>query len=340
MTPSPQGLDQQLVEQPYRFDFFQAVRLMGLILTGQASVGGTAQPGQEIVRFRVRQSLEFPASAIHSLDTETDPAEMVVAFFGLTGVQGALPHHYTEHILGRAAAKDYAMAAFFDLFNHRLISLFYRAWEKHCLPARYQAAQARSEGADGISTYLFDLIGMGTSGLRNRIALPDAALLRYGGLLGQWPRSGCALVRILRDYFQIRAEIEEFQGAWHQLGKDELCDLEHTDIRNELGNGAIAGDSVWDPQAGFRVRLGPLPLARFLAFLPGKEAACELIDLVRLFVGDVPAFAWQVVLRAAEVPWCRLGDDSAAGPRLGWCAWLKTEEFCVNPDDAVFAEAA
>jgi predicted component of type VI protein secretion system len=43
------------------------------------------------------------------------------------------------------------------------------------------------------------------------------------------------------------------------------------------------------------------------------------------------------VLRTHEVPWCRLGDESPSGPRLGWCGWLKTEVFSEDADDAVFA---
>lgn len=339
MTEPALPLDQQLVERPYDLDFFQAVRLLALILTDRAGVGEATHPKLEIVRFRARQSLEFPASSIHSLDTESEPAQMVVAFLGISGVQGVFPHHYTEHILGRAVSKDFAMAAFFDLFNHRLISMFYRAWEKHRPAVLYQAAAARNAGTDRFTQYLYDLIGMGTAGLRNRLAVRDEGLLRYGGLFAQWPRSACALRGILRDYFQVPVEIEEFQGSWHTLAEDELCNLDDSDLRNELGSGAIAGDAVWDPQAGFRVRVGPLPLARFLGFMPGTAATLECIDLVRLLVGDVHQFDLQVVLRAAEVPWCRLGDDSVAGPRLGWSAWLKTEEFAVNPDDAVFTAA-
>jgi type VI secretion system protein ImpH len=253
-------------------------------------------------------------------------------------VQGVLPHHYTEHIIGRAASKDYAMAAFLDLFNHRLVSMFYRAWQKHRLPVLYQKAAIQSERPDRFTAYLFDLIGMGTEGLRGRLAVRDEGLLRYAGLLTQAPRSASALRGILRDYFRLPVEIEEFHGDWHRLEEGELCNFDDPDVRNELGGGAIAGDAVWDPQSRFRVKLGPLRLVDFVAFLPQGKAVRELTDLVRLFAGEVLQFDWQVVLRAEEVPWCQLGDESVAGPRLGWCGWLKTEEFGVDAGEAVFAE--
>lgn len=333
-------LDQHLIEHPYDFNFFQAVRLLSCILPSRPGVGESAKPGDEIVRFGVRQSLEFPASQIHALDPEDDPARMIVAFFGLTGFLGVLPHHYTEHIILRAAVKDYSMAEFLDLFNHRLLSLFYRAWEKHQFPVLYQLAAVRETGTDSFTRHLLALLGLGTDGLQGRMPVRDESLLRYAGLLVQAPRSASALCGILRDYFGLEVEIEQFQGGWYQLAQGELCNLYEPDLRNQLGVGAIAGDAVWDPHAGFRVKLGPLPLARFLAFLPGEKASTELVALVRFYCGDFMHFDWQPALRAAEAPWCRIGDESAAGPRLGWCAWLKTEEFSVDAEDAVFEAAA
>jgi type VI secretion system protein ImpH len=328
-------LEQQLFDTPYEFDFFQAVRLLHLMLDDRPGVGRIAKPDEEPVRFKVRQSLEFPPSSIHSLSSEADPPRMTVTFLGLTGVQGVLPHHYTEHILARAQSKDFAMAEFFDLFNHRMLSLFYRAWEKHQFPVRFQAAAAKHE-TDEFTQYLFDWIGMGTAKLQGRLAVEDRALLRYAGLLGQMPRSAVALKEILRDYFGVDVEIEQFVGAWYTLQSDDQCDLAAEGMNNQLGEGAIAGDAVWDPQARFRVRLGPLDLSTFLAFLPDRRAVQELRDLVRFYAGPIMQFDLQLILKGEEVPWSQLGDDSAAGPRLGWCGWLKTGEFPQDAGDAVF----
>ncbi len=186
MIEKPLALDQRLFDVPFEFDFFQAVRLLHLILNDRVGVGRIAKPEDEPVRFKVRQSLEFAASSLHSLSADTDPPEMTVAFLGLTGIQGVLPHHYTEHILARAQSRDFAMAEFLDLFNHRILSLFYRAWEKHRLPVRLQLASARKE-VDEFTQYLFDWIGMGPAGVRGRLKFVDQALLRNAVLLGQKP---------------------------------------------------------------------------------------------------------------------------------------------------------
>src|SRR5262249_12446260 len=126
-------LERELFEEPYRFDFFQAVRLLGRLQPDRARVGHGGHPGREVARFRARQSLAFPPSSVHELERPKDPdgpPEMTVAFLGLTGPSGVLPRVYTELLMERRRAGDRTPTAFFDVFNHRAISLFYRAWEK------------------------------------------------------------------------------------------------------------------------------------------------------------------------------------------------------------------
>lgn len=335
MIPSRIPLTERLLDDAPVFNFFQAVRLLALISPERPGLGAAEHPSEEVVRFRTRPSLAFPASAIHAISVDQDPPTMTVEFFGLIGMQGALPLHYTEHILGRAAARDYAMANFLDIFNHRLLSLFYRAWEKHSFPARYQLAAARQQRC-AISEYLLSFIGLNTPGLQARHSVADEALLRYCGLIAQAPRSASALANALSDYFGVEVEVEQFIGSWHPVADEDRCDLRGSGDNNRLGGGAIAGDAAWDPHAGLRLRLGPLSLLRFLAFLPDGDAAQPLLEITRLFAGVVPQIEWQPVLRASEVPMCRLGDNSPVGPRLGWTAWLKTGEFESDANQAMF----
>ncbi len=82
------------------------------------------------------QNLGFPGSAIESINDVTGDdgikrLEVYVNFMGLTGPSGALPRHYTELVMQRSRLKDVAIREFFDLFNHRLITLNYKAWEKY-----------------------------------------------------------------------------------------------------------------------------------------------------------------------------------------------------------------
>jgi type VI secretion system protein ImpH len=336
------SLEKVLFDRGYEFDFFQAVRLLARLMPEREAVGGAARPAEEIVRFGATVSMAFPPSALHEIvkASETpDSVRMIVAFMGLAGIQGVLPLCYTEWILGRKAAKDNTLAAFFDLFNHRFISLFYRAWEKHHPAILYESAAIKNRKPDAFTYSLFDLIGMGTKGLRGRMRISDEGLLLYGGLIAQRPHSAAALCSILRDFFSVPIEIDQCLGSWYELADDDRCYLSGERERSQLGEGAFIGADVWNQQARIRIRVGPVGLQRFREFLPGQRTLDQLVDLARFFVGPAVVFDVQVALRAAEVPMSRLGDQGLDVPRLGWTGWLKTEEFRTDAKDTVFTYA-
>jgi type VI secretion system protein ImpH len=160
--------------------------------------------------------------------------------------------------------------------------------------------------------------------------------LRYAGLIAQRPHSASALRGILRGYFSVPVEIDQCLGSWYDLEDSDRSYLSADSERNQLGVGAFIGEQVWDQQARFRIRVGPIGLERFIDFLPGSRTMAGFIELTRFLVGQALAFDVQIFLRAAEVPYCRLSDDGFDAPRLGWMGWLKTEEFQTDAGDAVF----
>jgi type VI secretion system protein ImpH len=333
------SLEEALFGRGYEFEFFQAARLLARIFAGRKPVGGTAKPHEEFARFGARLSMAFPPSAVHDIERvpdSDDPARMTVAFLGLTGTQGVLPFCYTEWMLERKAGKDDTLAAFLDLFNHRLVSLFYRAWEKHRPPVLYELSAARDQRPDPFTHSLYDLIGMGTEGLRGRMCVQDESLLLYAGLIAQEPHSASALRAILRDYFGVPVEIDQCVGDWYELEESDRCYLSPELERNQLGEGAFLGEQVWNQQGRFRIRVGPLALDRFVDFLPDGSAMVKLVEWTRYLAGQAMAFDVQLFLRAGDVPYCRLNDEGIDAPRLGEMAWLKTREFLTDAGDAVF----
>jgi type VI secretion system protein ImpH len=323
-----------LFEEPYRFDFFQAVRLLELINPERAPIGRQGNPLHEVVRFRSHLTLAFPPSAIHQIEPPRDgvgPARIMASFMGLTGPLGVLPRHYTELLLDRAQHKDFAARDFFDIFNHRILSLFHRAWEKYRFPVGYEQAAAHNR-EDHFSLHIFDLIGMGTGGLRGRVAFDEEALLFYAGLLGQHPHSAIATAAILSDYFEVPIAIKQFVGEWLDITEENRTRLGPGDLNNRLGVSAVAGGRVWNQQAKFALRVGPLTLAKFRRFLPNGDAFRPLIEFARYCSGQEFDFDVQLVLRAAEVPWCRLGTV-----QLGFTSWLKTHEFVLDADQVLFS---
>src|SRR5580704_434290 len=191
---------------------------------------------------------------------------------------------------------------------------------------------------DALTSHLFDLVGMGTLGLQGRLSVPDKVLLRYAGLLSQRPRSAEVLRCVLHDYFELPIKIEPLLGKWHPLDPDELCYLSSHEPNSQLGSGAVAGDAVWSRQALIRIVFGPLSDEQFRTFLPDGKCFAEAVALTRWFLGSALEFEVQPTLHGDQVLPCQLGDDAHNGPRLGWSAWLRTEPFDVEADDAIFKE--
>jgi type VI secretion system protein ImpH len=110
--------------------------------------------------------------------------------------------------------------------------------------------------------------------------------------------------------------------------------------RNRLGGPEESQDLArlvsrfWDPQARFRLRIGPLSRQQFRAFLPKDGDAYEpLVRFTRFFVGEEFSFDIQLVLKRSDVPPCEIGGRAPA--MLGWSSWLAPERLTKDPDDAV-----
>ncbi len=313
-------MSEVLFTEAYRFSFFQAVRLLQLQAKEREPVADAVDPARETVRFRSHASLGFPPSEIvdlvPALPGTDGPVQMTVAFEGLTGPLGILPDPYTELVIERNLYKDGSLQAFLDLFNHRFLSLFYRAWEKYRLPVTFERS-----GADPFSERLFHLIGLGTPGLRGRMTVPDQALLHYAGLIAQRPTSAEAVRAVLSDYFGVPVSVAQFHGQWLPLEEENLSRLGTANC--ELGRNFVTGDRVFVSQSKFRLRVGPLTLAQFVGFLPPGPAYRPIADLTRFLAGSEFDFEVQLVLRREEVPSCQLGG-AALAPMLGWTTWLQT----------------
>lgn len=338
---SAPSLQEALFEEPYRFDFFQAVRLLARLDPDRALVGREGLPRRECVRFRALPSLSFPPSSIAALEPPgdpTDPPAMAVAFLGLYGPSATLPTVYTELIIERLGKGDRTLAAFLDLFNHRMVSLFYRAWEKY----RPAIARERGESDDRFADHLYALMGLGISPLRNRLAVADAALLPAAGLFAQRRRPAVALEAILSDYFGRPVTVESFQGRWLHLDPDDCSKLSRPSLgsNNQLGLSLVLGTKVWDEQSKFRLRIGPLSLEDFRALLPGTTAFRVLCELTRQYVDAEFDFDVQLVLRAREIPPCQLAATPGAGPQLGRTTWLTSRPRQEDAREPIFAAIA
>lgn len=352
-----------LFAEPFNFDFFQAVRIMEKLDPNRKAIGRAGPPNAEVVRLRSHLSLSFPPSSIFDLSkSRLQPVPvMTVSFMGLYGPSGMLPRHYTELLMridkeGRGPEKN-SLRDWLDVFNHRFISLFYRAWEKYRFYIPYERGDYALSEPDAFTHSLFSMLGLGMAPVRNRLRVAtwdaeqnreqplanvdDLVLLYYGGFLSHQPRNAVSLEAMLADYFSLAVQIIQFQGQWLALEPDNQSRFGNGLCNNQLGLNVVAGERVWDTQSKFRIRLGPLPLDRFTEFLPDRAQAPQrkafflLTHLVNLYVGPEFDFEVQIVLQKEEVPEVQL-KDGGLGPRLGWNTWMRSLPYGQDAEEAVF----
>lgn len=322
-----QSVKDWLFSEPYRFDFFQAVRLLERLSPQATSPGLGPEPGKEAVRFHSQVGLNFPASEVQQISPPGDlgsPPDMTVNFLGLAGPQGPLASRDTELIIERAWNKDLAMRDFLDIFNHRIVSLFYRVRKAHRI-----ALTAQPPSETPVARYLYSLLGLGIAPLRDRMQTGDRALLYFTGILSQKPRSAIGLERLLTDHFQVNAAVRQFVGVWRALEPDQWTLIGVTGRNQFLGRNAVAGSRIWDQQGRFEVEIGPMKLAQFLDFLPTGRGWRPLCELTRFYAGQEFEFRFRLTLEAGDVQETRLGKSL-----LGWTSWLKTSRF-ISDDSQV-----
>jgi type VI secretion system protein ImpH len=323
-------LKNRLFNEFYRFSFFQAVALLESLFPEKKPLGRTLRPASEVVRFSSQPGLSFPASDISKLEhtEESKPVNMEVTFMGLIGPAGVLPHWYNEQAIERSYRNDHGFKAFYDIFHHRLISLFYLAWKKHRLAFNYLPG-----AKDRISSYLLCLTGLGTPGLAETIGLPDMALLYfYGGLLSR-PISSAAAIESAVGYFsRMPVQVQQFIERKIPISPEDQTQLGSSN--SGLGQNMVCGSHIWESQHKFRVNLGPVGYADFLRFLPTGELFRPTFSLIRCMVGIEYEFEIRIFLKREEVPSCILGKETQAS-WLGLSTWLKTSGITHQDDPCV-----
>jgi len=351
--PSADALMRRLADEPWEFDFFQAARRLECARPDLPRLGRAPSVDQEPIRFGQNPSLRFAPRSVDGL--EPNPGygapRLALHCFGLFGPVGPLPEHLTEYARARERQhRDRTLTRFLDVFGHRLASFFYRAWAASQLTVSHDRARSTTDAAsapeaDDFARFIASLVGIGTPGLADRDAVPDAARLHFAGRLSARTRHPEGLAGILSSYFGVPAVVQEFIGRWVDLPPEHRCRLGGPRFAASLGGRgvAVAGSRMWDCQSTIRVRLGPMSFDEYTRFLPlhrldlpGGLSFRRLESWVRSYLGDELAWEAQFILRAADIPQTRLGG----GARLGWSAWTRSRPAVHDAADLVLQPAA
>ncbi|MDN3920026.1 type VI secretion system baseplate subunit TssG [Roseateles violae] len=304
---------------PRAHDFFALLRRVENLHPRWPRFGSAPRPSQEALRLGQDAELDFAPAAIESFEPRPGAPRLGVRFLGLLGPQGPMPLHLTEYARERSRLRgDPTLLRFLDIFHHRLLALFYRAWAQ-----AQPAVQGDRPAEDRFAAWLGAGFGFDPE---LRASLPAQAQLFQAGLLGVRSRNAEGLCKLLAQYFRVPVRLEPHIAQWLLLDPQDRSRLGFALGRPErsalpaarLGHNASGGRKLLDRQYKFRIALGPLTLAQYLGFLPDGHAWPLLGDWVRLYVGLQLRWDVQLILAHAELPEPRLGRRV----RLGLSAWL------------------
>jgi type VI secretion system protein ImpH len=334
-TPGPQpeapkdGLLAQLAANPHEFNYYTALRLLQCHFDKLPRIGHSFKLDQDPVRFAQSPALDFAPSTLESVQQKSPERAPVIysRHFGLFGPNGPLPLCLTEFAYERILHNgDHTFAEFCNVFHHRLLSFFFRAWAD-----AQKTVDFDRPGEQSWSDFVGSLIGIGMESLHERDSVPDRAKLYFAGRLVQQTRNAEGLAAIVADFFRVPTNVDSFIGRWLDLPKDSICKLGGSRSTGSLGSSVIVGSRFWTCQLHFRLKMGPMKLAEYERLLPTGSSFRRLCDWVRIYIGE--QFSWdaQLILGKDEVPSTLLGR---AG-RLGWTTWLKTRPFEQDADNLV-----
>ncbi len=333
IRPTTASVIERLRQDPYGFDFFAAVRLLQSRFPELPRIGHSWSLGHDPVRFAQTPALDFAPATLEAFQRKDTSRPLVLysRHFGLLGPNGPLPLCYTEFARDRILHHgDATFAAFCNLFHHRLLSFFFRAW------ADAQKAVDFDRPADQhYAQFAASLIGLGMESLRERDSVPDRAKLYFAGRLVPQTRNAEGLEAIVQEFFAVPTRLQSYVGRWLDLPPSSICRLGVSRDAGSLGANVIVGSRFWTCQLHFRLRLGPLTLPQYERMLPTGSSFRRLCDWVRQYTGE--QFSWdaQLVLARDEVPRTVLGK---AG-RLGWTTWLKSLPFAQDAENLVLQPA-
>ncbi len=314
-SPDSVAAADALAAQPTRFTLFAALRLLEAAHPDGPRLAESRRAADDAVKLGQPPHLFFAPCDVSGYETEEDHRPLLNQYsFGMFGPNGALPLHLTEYAHERERQhEDPTLVDFVNTFQHRLISLFYRAWANADPATNFDRPES-----DRFVTYIGAFLGLAPESTRRRDSVIDYAKLSRCGQLAPQSRSAECLQSALGDYFELPIQIRPFVGAWLQIPAYAYSRLGGELAYTALGSGATLGAASWQCQHKFEIIIGPLSLAAFSDFLPGTRALRELKDLVRIYTND--EWCWQVrlLLRDVEVPGVTLGKQG----RLGWTTWM------------------
>lgn len=313
-----------IFENAQQIDFYKAVFLVeNQLKTADSSfrhIGYDSQPKLELIKFSVTQGLGFPGNAISKIESNGysdnfHQVTMHISFMGMTGCSGALPQYYTELVLQRMKHKDMTMRDFYDMFNHRLISLYYRAWKKY----KHSLNYVTTNGSYSPYQKILSLLAGGES----------LHQLRCAGIFHRKVRNASDLEMLLRYYLECDVKIQQMVGQWQTLNPQEQTRLAGGGLLEgqhaALGVDAMLGQKVWDLSSQVNVVITCTRSEQAKQLLPGGLLHKVAKNILTDYLGHAVGYRLLIKAKYKDINTAQISKNSIKLGSSSFLAVRKTE---------------
>lgn len=304
--PALRGL---LEREGARFSFFAAIQLLHRLSPGSIPIGELGPVDQEPVRFRHDWRLVFNPGDVMRIEINGQPkarALMTSTFLGLTGSASPLGAVFCEDVINAEVADERSVSQFYDLFHHRLLSLFYRAWKKYRFPAGFRVG-----AQDAFTRRSLAFVGVDLEGAVPGSGLPPLIQLSLAPLLSTRARTPRTLRIVLTRLFPgATVRIENFVRRSVRIPEPQQVQLgvRYTTLNRDY----TIGRNVVDRSGRFRVHVGPVGYSLYEALMPGGQLYPTLRQVVEQFTRGVLECELELELAGDDSPRYCLGSERGA----------------------------
>jgi type VI secretion system protein ImpH len=300
-----------------------------------AKVGFYYPLKKEAVFLQSKPSFDFSTTHILSIQAPLEklPCQLSVNFFGLMGPNGPMPFQDTFLALHRARFGDLVLKDYLDCFNHRLLSLFYRAWSKNRLYIGFENAikhgPSKDTGANILKSFHGEMVFFPTN------VLPKNFGCFFSGILSQKPASALGLKQILACFLNLPVNIKKNVGKWIIISKEEKTKIatKKQENYNSLADQAMLGGRFCSHATYFQVSIGPLTLGQFEKLLPGGDLINQVWQIICYYAPSHLKCQIQLILKASQVPMCAV--KIMGGGQLGLNTWLQRKVCTLDKKDTL-----
>lgn len=324
-------LADKLLAEAHQHNFFQLLERLHRLHGDDLEREGSAQAAQPRLRLGSDPRLTFPIADV--LEATRIPVlagnetrtryRVCTTFFGLHGTDSPLPSHYLDELAYEHAQGSGVRPAFFDFFNHCLLSLLHRSWRKYRYYIRFQ-----TEASDQLSRYIFALIGLGNEQLRGNTQLPWGRLLSFAGVIANRSRAPGTVAGIIAHCFDLQnVSIREFETRWVATDARQTLSLGRSN--GYLGSTFVVGGRTRTRSSKFTLLIGELDQAQLRAFLPSGIHFAQLRALIDFLLRD--GLAYDLELRLKQHQLTPFNLSRTQGAHLGWTSFIDDRQGTCSP---------